>query len=270
MDELGAVAEKPRQRTEYDRDGDGEHGEDDRDDGDGRSGRWEPRRAANAGARGDEAVMQGRRERGVVKVNLEDVLCIFCKEMLLEPCVLNCAHAYCLTCLLSVDEKEIKCQACGAPHPAKPIVCWNLDNFLKHHFCEEYSSRQQRVSYSGTSEKKTGPSKVQSSSLKHTHVGVGCDDCGVFPIQGRRYSCTECVAPGFDLCGECFQKGTSTVGRFDQNHTAEHTMQLDDSFRFPKLLSYLDEKRIGEQQDGSEEEFVLVDEDEVGVVWDDE
>uniref|UniRef100_J3NEY6 ZZ-type domain-containing protein n=1 Tax=Oryza brachyantha TaxID=4533 RepID=J3NEY6_ORYBR len=207
-----------------------------------------------------------------VKVSLEDVLCIFCKELLLEPCVLNCGHVYCLTCLPYVDEKEIKCQACGAPHPAKLTVCWNLDYFLKHYFFEEYNLRQQRVSYSGVPEKKTGPSKVQSSRLKHTHVGVGCDDCGVFPIQGRRYSCTECEAPGFDLCDKCFQKGTSTVGRFYQNHTAEHTMQLDDSFLFPKLLSYLDEKRRGEQhQDGSEEEDVVwVHEDEVGVVWDDE
>ncbi|XP_006664193.1 E3 ubiquitin-protein ligase PRT1-like isoform X2 [Oryza brachyantha] len=206
-----------------------------------------------------------------VKVSLEDVLCIFCKELLLEPCVLNCGHVYCLTCLPYVDEKEIKCQACGAPHPAKLTVCWNLDYFLKHYFFEEYNLRQQRVSYS-VPEKKTGPSKVQSSRLKHTHVGVGCDDCGVFPIQGRRYSCTECEAPGFDLCDKCFQKGTSTVGRFYQNHTAEHTMQLDDSFLFPKLLSYLDEKRRGEQhQDGSEEEDVVwVHEDEVGVVWDDE
>ena len=58
------------------------------------------------------------------------------------------------------------------------------------------------------------------------HFGVGCDGCGVCPIVGPRYKCTECEERiGFDLCAECHlnHKGP---GRFNQQHKPDHKMVL--------------------------------------------
>lgn len=59
----------------------------------------------------------------------------------------------------------------------------------------------------------------------YTWYGVGCDDCGVFPIQGRRYRCQDCPeAIGYDLCGACQARGPTGVGRFNQQHRPGHRM----------------------------------------------
>ncbi|GIL57686.1 hypothetical protein Vafri_12812 [Volvox africanus] len=58
-----------------------------------------------------------------------------------------------------------------------------------------------------------------------TWYSVGCDDCGVFPITGRRYKCKECTELiGYDLCGACYDRGTASRGRFNQAHRPEHRM----------------------------------------------
>ena len=49
---------------------------------------------------------------------------------------------------------------------------------------------------------------------------VGCDACGLYPIKGRRYTCTDCPDKvGFDLCGKCHDKELHITGRFNQQHT---------------------------------------------------
>ncbi|GBF90312.1 hypothetical protein Rsub_02418 [Raphidocelis subcapitata] len=57
--------------------------------------------------------------------------------------------------------------------------------------------------------------------------GVGCDRCGLYPIEGRRYRCTDCPeAIGFDLCGACYDRGDGDGdGRFNQRHTRQHRME---------------------------------------------
>ncbi|EEE70036.1 hypothetical protein OsJ_29989 [Oryza sativa Japonica Group] len=175
-------------------------------------------------------------------IRSEDVACLICQELLFDPSVLNCGHVYCMPCLTSVGGEELECQFCGAPHPAEPTVCSNLKNFLKHRFEELYNSRQEKSS--GVPSRKEGTRKGKPSEILHTHVGVGCDGCGVFPIQGRRYSCKECEAPGLDLCEKCFMTGSTAEGRFDQKHTADHDMELDDSFLFPNLVDYMDDLYI--------------------------
>ena len=45
----------------------------------------------------------------------------------------------------------------------------------------------------------------------------------VYPIVGRRFQCLECPeAIGFDLCGECRERGGAVAGRFNQLHTESH------------------------------------------------
>ncbi len=68
----------------------------------------------------------------------------------------------------------------------------------------------------------------------YPHFGIGCDCCGQFPITGRRYRCKDCPeAVGFDLCGDCYDRGVSTdpnskavIGRFNQQHNKKHEMEL--------------------------------------------
>ena len=65
-----------------------------------------------------------------------------------------------------------------------------------------------------------------------THVAVGCDACGAYPIVGRRFRCLDCPeAMGFDLCGTCHARtGEGRVsavmtGRFAQAHAPAHRME---------------------------------------------
>ncbi|KAI3433519.1 hypothetical protein D9Q98_003329 [Chlorella vulgaris] len=66
------------------------------------------------------------------------------------------------------------------------------------------------------------------SGDSYVHHAVGCDGCGAYPIQGRRYKCQDCPeAMGFDLCGACMDRGLgNVVGRFNQRHLPEHRMHL--------------------------------------------
>lgn len=64
------------------------------------------------------------------------------------------------------------------------------------------------------------------NSDEYAHFGVGCDACGAYPIQGRRYRCQDCPeAVGFDLCGACYDRSVGNViGRFNQRHTPNHRL----------------------------------------------
>lgn len=73
---------------------------------------------------------------------------------------------------------------------------------------------------------------VESStkSFVYVHYGRGCDGCGVYPIEGRCYKCTECSEEiGYDVCGDCFDKGVHSrpqpSGRFNQAHRPDHRME---------------------------------------------
>ncbi|KAF8692876.1 hypothetical protein HU200_039233 [Digitaria exilis] len=181
------------------------------------------------------------------KIKLEDVSCPLCKEMLYQPCVLNCGHVYCVSCLSSSNEEALKCHVCGSPHPGDfPNVCLDLDHFLEEYFPAEYELRGQRVqsnkvqcnregSSSGTSSAK-GSSRAHHEDLSDVHVGIGCDSCGAYPIRGKRYKCRDCTEViGFDLCGECYNSSLKLPGRFNQQHTPDHRMELEESTLYQRL-----------------------------------
>jgi hypothetical protein len=56
--------------------------------------------------------------------------------------------------------------------------------------------------------------KMMENPESHTkinqtvHEGVSCDGCGMFPLIGLRYKCTECY--NFDFCEECEEKNAET------------------------------------------------------------
>jgi len=48
------------------------------------------------------------------------------------------------------------------------------------------------------------PSEVYiTNSMNDIHVGFQCDICKVHPIQGTRWTCTDCFAPSVHLCNTC-------------------------------------------------------------------
>lgn len=55
--------------------------------------------------------------------------------------------------------------------------------------------------------------KPQAATLltpsKKCHFNVGCDECNMFPIMGKRYHCDAC-SPSYDLCDTCFSKTSHT------------------------------------------------------------
>jgi hypothetical protein len=100
--------------------------------------------------------------------------------------------------------------------------------------------------------------KTYQTGVDYVHLGVGCDECGEYPILNDRYKCLDCPEEcGYDLCGTCYKNntmkrrrdggtgggGTSrggdttsattapapadvAVGRFNQQHQPDHRMEL--------------------------------------------
>ncbi|XP_006647532.1 E3 ubiquitin-protein ligase PRT1-like [Oryza brachyantha] len=191
------------------------------------------------------------------KVKLEDVSCALCKELLYQPAVLNCGHVYCMSCLSSLDDGALECKVCGGLHPGDvPNVCLDLDHFIEEYFPVEYDLKREKIqllkgecnikgSSSGTSSTKEGggrASKKENFALKDddlsdVHIGVGCDSCGVYPIRGKRYRCKDCTELiGFDLCEECYNTKSKLPGRFNQHHTPDHRMELDNSALLHRIM----------------------------------
>ncbi|XP_062219686.1 E3 ubiquitin-protein ligase PRT1-like isoform X2 [Phragmites australis] len=179
------------------------------------------------------------------KIKLEDVSCPLCQEMLYQPAVLNCGHVYCVSCLSSLNEEALKCQVCGSLHPGEfPNVCLDLDHFLEEYFPAEYKSRGEKVQFKKGQRDREGSSSESSRArydddLSNIHIGVGCDSCGVYPIRGKRYKCQDCTELiGFDLCETCYNSSSKLPGRFNQQHTPDHRMEVDNTALLQRLLRF--------------------------------
>ncbi|KAM0891943.1 hypothetical protein ACQ4PT_026103 [Festuca glaucescens] len=87
---------------------------------------------------------------------------------------------------------------------------------------------------------KGGTNVQKNLDLSNVHIGVGCDSCGVCPIMGMRYKCKDCTERiGFDLCGECYNSRSKLPGRFNQQHTSDHRMELDNTRLYEGLIAQL-------------------------------
>ncbi|KAK6937654.1 hypothetical protein RJ641_031162 [Dillenia turbinata] len=77
------------------------------------------------------------------QVSVDDALCNACKQLLLQPVVLNCGHAYCQTCIGMPNDDVLTCQVCERIHPhGFPKVCLELDHFFEEQFPKEYALRR--------------------------------------------------------------------------------------------------------------------------------
>jgi hypothetical protein len=56
----------------------------------------------------------------------------------------------------------------------------------------------------------------------------------VYPIIGDRYRCKDCKEEiGYDLCKDCYETPSKVPGRFNQQHTPDHRLELA---RSPQVL----------------------------------
>jgi len=163
--------------------------------------------------------------------------CSSCKNQLQGPVVMTCGHCYCFWCYYKLfphseitnnsPELEVKisnCLECDLDSQnAKLDICLVLRDLINHKLPQ---SQESCLQFPKSFRVKA---KENPSQHKIVHFGCGCDGCGNSPLLGNRYSCKECYEQykiGYDLCEMCFSQGRLVEGRFNQNHTNEHTMEL--------------------------------------------
>ncbi|AQK72704.1 E3 ubiquitin-protein ligase PRT1 [Zea mays] len=122
--------------------------------------------------------------------------------------------------------------------------------FLNYKTNAEYELRGQKVQFkkdqcnretssSGTSGRKGSTRALHAEDPSNIHIGVGCDSCGVYPIRGKRYKCQDCTELiGFDLCEACYNSSSKLPGRFNQRHTPNHRMEVDNSALVHRILRH--------------------------------
>jgi len=86
----------------------------------------------------------------------------------------------------------------------------------------------------------------------------------MYPIIGKRYRCKDCKEKvGFDVCGACYHTSSKLPGRFNQQHTPDNRLELDDSRLLPKILIHRNlqpessfQSEVGEEKDEDVSESV--------------
>lgn len=196
------------------------------------------------------------------QISIVDVLCTACKQLLIHPVVLNCGHVYCETCIITPTVQQLKCEVCRCLNPnGFPKVCLELDQFLEEQFSKEYALRRDVIlnhefatmcsmgagksGFISSSGAKGEHSSWLADAHSKVHVGVGCDSCGMYPIFGDGYRCKDCKeASGFDLCRDCYITRSKLPGRFNQQHTPEHRLELvESSIFFDMMMRYVTGRR---------------------------
>jgi hypothetical protein len=157
-----------------------------------------------------------------------ELQCKACNKLLYKPIVLNCGHLFCKTC---VSQASKNCPSCRAHHPGPfPQPCIELHQYLEFNFPLDYAKRAKELKHR-ENELQSAPQLVNHSAGEDIilqnpiHSGVGCDGCGMMPILGKRFTCSDCPETvGYDLCASCHARGNSLPGRFNQSHGPHHRM----------------------------------------------
>ncbi|KAJ1278752.1 hypothetical protein BS78_04G102800 [Paspalum vaginatum] len=175
-----------------------------------------------------------------VNVSSEDMSCMMCKDLLYQSTVLHCGHVFCISCVPAGGE-TIECPDCRTVHPSDSLKPRRkLNQFIEKCFPNAYKSRKEKPRpFSGISSKREA---MIHQKVLHTHVGVGCDSCGIYPIEGDRYLCRACE--NFDLCEQCTKISNPIQGRLGQHHLPGHDLELNNSFIFTEVSRVWRERDI--------------------------
>ncbi|KYO33738.1 E3 ubiquitin-protein ligase ZSWIM2 [Alligator mississippiensis] len=171
------------------------------------------------------------------EIDVEDV-CPICQEELLKKmlpvtyCRYSCGNSVHITCMKIwadhqgelENESVVKCPLCREEFaPLKLII-------------EEFRNSSQLV---------TAAEKMRLDR----HLGIPCNNCRVFPIQGKCYKCTVCVE--YHLCHECYRKFchpphvfTFRQKRNQSWRSLKHVSQLSASRGNLKTINTRDEEEM--------------------------
>ncbi|URE39394.1 Zinc finger, ZZ type [Musa troglodytarum] len=148
---------------------------------------------------------------------------------------------YCESCLSGLSGEHLQCQVPEAttftPHPTPSQKCWFVVPLLTINIGLHGMIGAKRKQNPMAQVPSRGNDLWLKEDISDVHVGVGCDSCGIYPIVGKRYKCKDCKeAIGFDLCEACYNSTSKLPGRFNQQHTPDHTFELDDSQMLRNIL----------------------------------
>ena len=112
----------------------------------------------------------------------------------------------------------------------------------------------------------TDPYHALNSSHRFAKIKL-LNTMQAYPIRGKkRYKCKDCTELiGFDLCETCYNSSSKLPGRFNQQHTPDHRMELDNSALLQRLLRFPPQEI---QQELMMEEAVVVPGAMVQIVFD--
>eukprot|EP00980_Cylindrotheca_fusiformis_P011412 scaffold2644_cov129-Cylindrotheca_fusiformis.AAC.2 len=176
-------------------------------------------------------------------VDVVDLFCVSCHNLVKDPVVPVCGHVGCLECLST--SKSCQCSHCSTPilysqgTEENFKVCSLLLPLLKlaNEVDKETVHELAKKVYRPTNGKSEQPTVVelpeinQNSKDSFIHFFLGCDGCGQYPVKGVVFRCLDCPELiGFDLCKSCFERGVhlqerTSYGRFDQSHKPSHRFQ---------------------------------------------
>eukprot|EP01095_Lingulamoeba_sp_RSL-Kostka_P002320 TRINITY_DN13174_c0_g1_i1.p1 TRINITY_DN13174_c0_g1~~TRINITY_DN13174_c0_g1_i1.p1 ORF type:complete len:377 (+),score=79.49 TRINITY_DN13174_c0_g1_i1:107-1237(+) len=186
----------------------------------------------------------------------DDFKCCICLDLVFKACILPCGHIFGFYCIFKSHGLNFNpnnyCPLCRKEYYSMPSQNAKLHSFFQSYFPDIYKKRfkedieefetilHQNYSSDNEENKEEGAQDpidensinsdnptnnddimLEESKDDYVHYGCGCDGCGVYPIIGRRFTCTDCVESiGFDLCNDCFLARDQLInlGKFDQKH----------------------------------------------------
>uniref|UniRef100_A0A8C9DFQ9 RING-type E3 ubiquitin transferase n=1 Tax=Prolemur simus TaxID=1328070 RepID=A0A8C9DFQ9_PROSS len=167
------------------------------------------------------------------EIGSEDI-CPICQEVLLKNklpvtfCRFGCGNSIHIKCMkilanyqnITSDTSMLKCPLCRKEFaPLKLIL-------------EEFKNSSKLV---------TAAEKEQLDK----HLGIPCNNCKQFPVEGKCYKCTECIE--YHLCQQCFDSGCHLSHEFIFREKRNQRWRLLEK-RSDEVVKYIDIKNEMEEK----------------------
>ena len=138
-------------------------------------------------------------------IDNDDITCTLCfnkydHQAQIPRILKECGHTFCSTCISTLikNNSYVECPLCKKVTSGR-----TLDEFIKNFELMKIiaSSLQLFGDYQQPPQIERSKSQRSQSNGLPVHQGVQCAHCGVQPITGIRYKCSECL--NYDLCEKC-------------------------------------------------------------------